>query len=72
MSRPLDPEFLKILVCPLARTPLVQDGDTLVSTDAKTRRRYKIVDDIPDLLIDDSEELSEADWKAIMDRCLGD
>jgi uncharacterized protein YbaR (Trm112 family) len=72
MARVLDPDFLKILVCPLSHAPLVQDGDTLVSTDAKTRRRYKIVDDIPDLLIDDSEELSESDWKAIMDRTLKD
>ncbi len=70
MSTPLDPEFLKILVCPLSHAPLVQDGDTLVSTDAKTRRRYRITDDIPNLLIDESEELSESDWKAIMDRCL--
>ena len=68
MPSTLDPEFLKILVCPLSRAPLVQDGDSLVSTDPKTRRRYKIVEGIPDLLIDDSEELSEAKWKAIMER----
>jgi uncharacterized protein YbaR (Trm112 family) len=70
MSTTLDPEFLKILVCPLSRAPLVQDDDMLVSTDSKTRRRYKIVDGIPDLLIDDSEELSESEWKTIMERCL--
>jgi uncharacterized protein YbaR (Trm112 family) len=69
MTRPLDPEFLKILVCPLSHAPLVQDGDTLVSTDAKTRRRYRIVDDIPNMLVDESEELSEPEWKAIMERC---
>ena len=68
MSRPLDPEFLKILVCPLSHASLVQDGDTLVSTDPKTRRRYRIEEDIPNLLIDESEELSETDWKAIMIR----
>lgn len=70
MPTTLDPEFLKILVCPLSHAPLVQDGETLVSTDPKTRRRYKIVDGIPDLLIDDSEELSVAEWKKIMGRCL--
>lgn len=68
MKRPLDPEFLKILVCPLSRAPLVQDGDTLVSTDPQTRRRYRIVDDIPNMLIDESEELSQAEWKTIMER----
>jgi hypothetical protein len=70
MTRPLDPEFLKILVCPLSHAPLVQDGDTLISTDPKTRRRYRIVDDIPNMLIDESEELSESEWKQIMDRLL--
>ncbi len=70
MASMLDPEFLKILVCPLSHAPLVQDGETLVSTDAKTRRRYRIVDGIPDLLIDDSEELSESEWKQIMERAL--
>ena len=69
MSRPLDPEFLKILVCPLSHAPLVQDGDTLISTDAKSRRRYRIVDDIPNMLVDESEELSDPEWKAIMERC---
>jgi uncharacterized protein len=69
MNTKLDADFLKILVCPLSRAPLVQDGDTLVSTDPQTRRRYKIVEGIPDLLIDDSEELGEAEWKEIMARC---
>jgi len=69
MTTPVDPDLLKILVCPLARTPLVQDGDTLVSTDPKTRRRYKIIEDIPNLLIDESEELNESEWRAIMARC---
>lgn len=64
----LDPELLAIMVCPLSRSPLVQDGDTLVSTDAKTRRRYRITDDIPNMLIDESEELSEAEWKVIMQK----
>jgi uncharacterized protein len=70
MSKLLDPEFLAILVCPLSRARLVQDGETLVSTDTKTRRRYKIVEGIPNLLIDESEELSESEWKEIMDRLL--
>jgi len=68
MSGALDPELLKILICPLSRKPLVQDGDTLVSTDPETRRRYAIVDGIPDMLIEDSEELPESQWQQIMDR----
>ena len=59
-------ELLEILVCPLSQAPLVLDGNTLVSTDKDTRRRYRIEDGIPDLLIEDSEELDPATWTEIM------
>ena len=59
-------ELLEILVCPLSKAPLVLDGNTLVSTDAKTRRRYKIVDGIPNMLIEEAEELAEGPWTEIM------
>lgn len=65
---PLDPELLRLLVCPLSRAELVEEGDSLVSRDAKTRRRYKIDDGIPVLLIDESEELDEPTWREIMSR----
>jgi uncharacterized protein YbaR (Trm112 family) len=67
----LDPEFLAILRCPLSLAELVQDGESLVSKDAETRRRYPITDGFPVLLIEEAEELSEGDWKAAMDRCGG-
>jgi len=59
-------ELLEILVCPLSKAPLVLDGNTLVSTDKETRRRYRVEDGIPDLLIEDSEELDPATWTEIM------
>lgn len=65
---PIDEKLLDILRCPLSRAPLVLDGQTLVSTDPTTRRRYRIVDDIPVMLIDEAEELDEATWREIMER----
>lgn len=59
-------ELLEILVCPESMAPLVQDGDTLVSTDPITRLRYRIKDDIPVMLIDEAETLSEEEWKGII------
>jgi uncharacterized protein YbaR (Trm112 family) len=59
-------ELLEILVCPLSKAPLVLDGETLVSTDAGTRRRYKIEDGIPNMLVEEAEELDEETWKGIM------
>ena len=59
-------ELLDIPCCPETKADLVLDGETLVSTDKKTRRRYKIIDDIPVMLIDESEQLSIDEWTAIM------
>ena len=59
-------ELLDILCCPETKADLVLDGETLVSTDKKTRRKYRIEDDIPIMLIDESEQLSMEEWKSIM------
>ena len=66
---PIDPRLLELLVCPLSRADLVLDGETLVSTDPGTRRRYRIDDGIPVLLIDESEELDPTVWGEVMKRC---
>ena len=50
-------ELLEILVCPESKAPLVLDGDTLVSTDPQGRRRYRIEDDIPIMLIDEAQPI---------------
>ncbi|HAB51189.1 MAG: hypothetical protein A2315_13410 [Ignavibacteria bacterium RIFOXYB2_FULL_35_12] len=59
-------ELLDILCCPETKADLVLEGDTLVSTDKKTRRRYKIENDIPIMLIDESDILSMEEWEKIM------
>jgi uncharacterized protein len=59
-------ELLDILCCPETKADLILDGNTLVSTDKNTRRRYRIEDDIPVMLIDESEQLSLEEWQAIM------
>jgi uncharacterized protein YbaR (Trm112 family) len=65
---PIDPELLDVLVCPLSRAPLVADGESLVSTDPSTRRRYRVEDGIPVMLVEESEPLDETTWRAIMAR----
>jgi hypothetical protein len=59
-------ELLDILCCPETKADLILDGDFLISTDKSTRRRYRIEDDIPIMLIDDSEILEVEIWKAVM------
>ena len=59
-------ELLDILCCPETKADLVLDGDTLVSVDKNTRRRYRIEDNIPIMLIEESEQLSMEEWMAVM------
>jgi uncharacterized protein YbaR (Trm112 family) len=49
----VSPELLSILRCPVTGSPLVQEGDELVTTDAAAdgeKLRYTIEDGIPLLL----------------------
>lgn len=64
----LDRDLLALLRCPESRAPLVLDGDWLVSTDGATRRRYRIEECIPDMILDDSEVLPEQEWQLVMAR----
>lgn len=51
----LDPELLDVLVCPLTRSKLTQEGDELVATlPPGAGLRYPIRDGIPILLIDEA------------------
>lgn len=59
-------ELLDILCCPLSKAELILDGNFLISKDPETRRKFRIEDDIPIMLIDESEELSLEEWKQIM------
>ena len=61
-------ELLDILCCPETKADLVLDSNFLVSTDKKTRRRYRIEDDIPIMLIDETEQLEVKTWEEIMKR----
>ncbi len=61
-------ELLEILCCPETKADLVLDGEYLVSVDKETRRRYRIEDDIPIMLIDESEQLDIETWKQIMQK----
>lgn len=59
-------ELLDILCCPETKADLVLEGDFLISTDPVTRRKYRIENDIPIMLIEESEILDEETWKKIM------
>jgi uncharacterized protein YbaR (Trm112 family) len=55
----LDPLLLEILACPEDKGPLLyfEDEDTLYNP--RLRRRYRILDGIPVMLVDESETVSD-------------
>ncbi len=59
-------ELLNILCCPETKADLVLEGNYLISTDKNTRRKYRIEDDIPVMLIDESEIMEIEEWTKIM------
>ena len=61
-------ELLEILCCPETKADLVLEGEFLVSVDKETRKRYRIEDDIPIMLVDESETLDIEEWQAIMEK----
>jgi uncharacterized protein YbaR (Trm112 family) len=63
---PFDRDLFDLLVCPESHAPLKFTGGRLVSTDAATRRAYRVDQGIPVMLIDESQVLSEVDWRAAM------
>lgn len=50
----VDPELLKILVCPLCKTPVVPTPDQKGLKCATCRRVYPVKDDIPIMLVDEA------------------
>lgn len=46
-------DLLSLLVCPLGKAPLRREGDVLVCT--RCGPRFAIIDDIPNMLIEEAE-----------------
>ena len=55
----LDPLLLQILACPEDKGPLLYFEDEETLYNPRLRRRYRIVDGIPVLLVDESETVSD-------------
>ena len=60
--------LLSLIRCPHCKSPLVHDGDWLISTDPSCRLKYEIKQDIPVLIPEEAVELSADEWSGIMSR----
>ena len=54
---PLSSELLSILVCPVCKGDLTYDTGAETLTCPRCRLRYKIVDDIPNMLVEEAEKI---------------
>ena len=57
----LDPKLLEILACPEDKGPLLYFADEDALYNPRLKRRYAIADDIPIMLIDEAETVSDAE-----------
>ena len=62
----LDPMLLEILACPEDKGPLYYLADEDALYNPRLKRRYAIRDDIPVMLIDEAETVSEDEHQRIM------
>lgn len=62
-------DLLLILACPDSKAPLLMTPEgALVSTDPATRRLYRIEDDIPILLIEESTQLGPEEHRRLLEQ----
>jgi uncharacterized protein YbaR (Trm112 family) len=57
----LDPQLLEILACPEDKGPLLYFEDEQALYNPRLRRRYRIEDDIPVMLVDEAETVDDAE-----------
>ncbi len=58
---PLDPRLLEILACPEDKGPLLYFADDDALYNPRLRRRYRIREGIPIMLIDEAEAVDDAE-----------
>ena len=62
----LDPLLLEILACPEDKGPLYYLGDEDALYNPRLKRRYAIHDDIPDMIIEEAETVTDSEHERIL------
>ena len=62
----LDPLLLEILACPEDKGPLLYFEDEQALYNPRLKRRYAIRDDIPIMLIDEAETVSDEEHSRLL------
>jgi uncharacterized protein YbaR (Trm112 family) len=62
----LDPLLLEILACPEDKGPLLYLADEGALYNPRLKRRYAVTDDIPNMLVEEAETVSDEEDRRIM------
>ena len=62
----LDARLLEILACPSDKGPLLYFADEESLYNPRLKLRYSITDDIPVMLVDEADEVDEAEHARLM------
>ena len=68
----LDPKLLEILACPDDKGPLLYFSDEQALYNPRLKRRYEVTDDIPNMLVDESETVSDAEHERLVAKAQAD
>ena len=68
----LDPQLLEILACPEDKGPLLYFQDEDAPYNPRLKRRYAIRDDIPIMLIDEAETVSDEEHERLLAKAEAD
>ena len=64
----LDPKLLEILACPKDKGPLLYFADEDSLYNPRLRLRYRITDDIPNMLIDEADSVDDAEHARLLSK----
>ena len=62
----LDPQLLEILVCPQDKGPLLYFADEDALYNPRLRRRYRVQEGIPVMLIDEAESVGDPEHERLV------
>ena len=68
----LDPKLLEILACPDDKGPLLYFADEQSLYNPRLKRRYEVNDDIPNMLVDEAETVSDAEHERLVAKAEAD
>jgi uncharacterized protein YbaR (Trm112 family) len=63
---PIDPQLLALLACPEDKGPLLYFADEDTLYNPRLARRYRIIDGIPVMLVDEAEDVSDEEHARLM------